>query len=299
MRAGDTAQAIELARRARTLRPKTPWVLSTLFELETRAGHWREAAETLARAQRARALPIGDVHHHEATLLIEMSRAAAAENRARDALQLAEQAHRADPEHEAASLWLAECYVGAGKMRAAERVIEQEWARRPHPDLLVFYRQARPVAEPLQWVKQVERLARLAPLHRDSMVALGAADLDAKLWGEARRHLGAAIDAFGGAPPSGICRLMARLEEEESKDSAAVRRWLARAAEAPPDPAWVCGHCGAAHARWQANCARCGSFDRLAWQAPARVQPALVAAQGEGSKVPAPVPTTGTPPAPG
>lgn len=275
MRAGEDGRAIELARRARDLQPRTPWVLSTLFELETRAGEWRAAAGTLAQAQRAGALPAPKAHHHEAAVLIELSREAAADGRGRDALRLAEQAQRADPKHPAAALALAERYVEAGKSRAAEKLIEHEWGRAPHPDLLALYRQARPVAETLQWVKQMERLARLAPLHRESLVALGAANLDAKLWGEARRNLTAAVEATDGQPTAGLCRLMARLEEEEGGDAAAVRAWLARAADAPPDPAWVCDACGAAHARWQANCAGCRSFDRLVWRAPARVQPAL------------------------
>jgi HemY protein len=111
------------------------------------------------------------------------------------------------------------------------------------------------------------------------MIALGLANLDAKLWGEARRHLTQAIEASDGEASAGLCRLMARVEEEENADPAAVHRWLTRAAEAPPDPAWVCSACGAAHARWQANCPRCGSFDKLEWRAPARVEPVLVQAE--------------------
>lgn len=284
MRSGDDARAIELARRARRLRPKTLWVLRTLFELEARVGEWRAAAETLALAQRAGALPAAEARRHEAAVLIELSRAAAAAGDGRDALRLAQQAYRADPDHPAAALWLVRCSIDTGKTRAAERVIEEQWARTPHPDLLAAYRQARPVAEPLQWVKQVERLARLAPLHRESMLALAQANLEARLWGEARRHLTAALDAANGQPDSGICRLMAQLEDDESGDQAAVRRWLARAAEAPPEPAWVCDACGAVYEQWQARCARCHSFNRLAWRQPARVMPKLVESAGRGDK---------------
>jgi HemY protein len=287
MRKGDHQHAIALARRARGLRPRTPWLLTTLFELETRTGDWRAAADTLGQVQRSKALPAPQTRRHEAAVLVELSRMAAAQGRARDALRHAEQAHRADPDHLAATIWLAERYAEADKGRAAERIVEQQWARQPHPDLLAAYRRARPVAEPLHWVKQVERLARLAPLNRETMIALGTANLDAKLWGEARRHLGAALEAGQGAPSAGLCRLMARLEEEEAQNPAAVREWLARAAEAPPDPAWVCEVCGAAHARWQGNCSRCGSFDKLVWRAPARVQPVLVAGEAPAALPPA------------
>lgn len=286
MRKGDHERAMELARRARALRPRTPWLLTTLFELETRTGDWRAAADTLGQVQRAKALPAPQTRRHEAAVLVELSRTAAANGRGRDALRLAEQAHRADPDHLAATIWLVERYADAGKARAAERVVEQQWAHTPHPDLLAAYRRARPADEPLQWVKQVERLVRLAPLNRESMVALGAANLDAKLWGEARRHFSAAVEAGQAAPSAGLCRLMARLEEEEGQNPGAVREWLAKAAEAPPDAAWVCEVCGAAHAQWQGNCSRCGGFDKLVWRAPARVQPVLIAKDAEPAALP-------------
>lgn len=286
---GDRARALELARRARALRPRTPWVLTTLFELESQAGDWQGAVSTLRQAGRVHALPQATARRHEAALLIEQSRAARAKGDMRAAVRLAEQAHRAGPNHPAAVAWLAEIYVAAGKGRAAASLVEDQWARHPHPELLVAFRQARPVAEPLQWVKQVERLVRLAPLHRESLEAMAAASLDAKLWGEARRHLSAAIRASGDRPSANLCRLMARLEEEENGDPLAGRRWLARAAEAPPDPAWVCDSCGAAHARWQAMCGRCSAFDRLEWRQPDRVAPALVesgSSNGEADDAP-------------
>ncbi|MBV8653690.1 MAG: heme biosynthesis protein HemY, partial [Alphaproteobacteria bacterium] len=43
LRKGDDATALRLAERAHALRPKTPWVLSNLLELQVRAGAWNEA----------------------------------------------------------------------------------------------------------------------------------------------------------------------------------------------------------------------------------------------------------------
>jgi uncharacterized membrane-anchored protein len=63
---------------------------------------------------------------------------------------------------------------------------------------------------------------------------------------------------------------MARLEEGESGDPAAVRRWLMLAADASADPAWTCAQCGTATAEWQARCRHCGGFDSLAWRATPR-----------------------------
>jgi HemY protein len=277
--AGDRAQALSLARRALRLRPNAPWLLSTLFELETHIADWRGAAQTLARLRRVHALPAPQAKRSEASVLIELSRAAIAEENLRDGVRFAEQARRADPGHPSAAVWLAGRYAAAGKSRAAQKLIEEEWARRPHPALLAPYRQARAALDPVDWLQRVEELVARQPNHRESLMALATAAVDAQLWGEARRYLERAQASFGAAPSAAFCRLMAQFVEAHDgpEREAELRGWLARAAEAPPDPAWVCDACGAAHAHWQANCSRCGAFDRLAWRTPDHVRPVLLA----------------------
>ena len=97
---------------------------------------------------------------------------------------------------------------------------------------------------------------------------LAEAALAAELWGAARRELDAVL---GISPTARACRLRARLEEAEHGDGAAARAWLARAAEAAPDAAWVCDGCGAAWAEWQPVCPRCEAVDELVWRHPERV----------------------------
>jgi HemY protein len=63
---------------------------------------------------------------------------------------------------------------------------------------------------------------------------------------------------------------MAELELAEHGDGEAARAWLERAAEAPPDPLYVCSHCAAEFRDWEPLCPRCRSFDSLAWRAPPR-----------------------------
>jgi HemY protein len=151
-------------------------------------------------------------------------------------------------------------------------VVERSWPRTPSAELAALYRRAAPEAKPLEQVKRFTRLAALKPGHRESLLALAEANLEAELWGEVRRHLSQLVTLDGEDPPRAqVCRLMARLEEAERKDTAAARRWLERAAAAPPDPAWVCQACGAVATRWSANCGACESFDSLDWRLPRRV----------------------------
>jgi HemY protein len=92
----------------------------------------------------------------------------------------------------------------------------------------------------------------------------------ARLWGEARRHLEVAAEL---GPTARAYRLLAELEEEERGDAEAAARWLRKAAEAAPDPAWVCERCGAAHPSWSARCESCGAFATLVWRQPNRAEP--------------------------
>jgi HemY protein len=75
LKSGAHGEALELARRARLLRPQTAWVQTTLFELESRNGDWRAAQETLRQAARIGAVPPATARRHEAAVALERSRA--------------------------------------------------------------------------------------------------------------------------------------------------------------------------------------------------------------------------------
>jgi HemY protein len=106
------------------------------------------------------------------------------------------------------------------------------------------------------------------------------AALAAGLWGDARRHLEklVAAERASGGLSTGTCRAMAALEEGERPDPktapAAARQWLDAAAEAQPDPAWICSVCGhpgeagPASGHWQAVCPHCSGIDSFRWQRP-------------------------------
>ena len=285
-------RALELAKRARGLRPQAPWVLTTLLDLQTRQGDWAGALDTLSQMGTAKIIAAAELRRHEASVQLELSRAAAAAGRAADALGHAKRAYRADPDHPAVAPWLAERYIAGGRQRKAVKLVEHAWTRRPHPDLLAAYRKARRSETSLAWAKEVQHLAGLAPAHPESHRALGEAALEAGLWGEARKHFTSAIAASGASPPAVYCRRLATVEERDKGDMAAAQRWLTLAAEGHPDAGWICEACGAAHAAWRPVCGRCGSFDRLVWRVPDRAVPVVAVAAGMAR------PAVARPPAP-
>jgi HemY protein len=304
LREGDHRRALGYARQAHALRPKTPWVVTNLFELSQRTGDLDGAAAALKQVAKLKVMGKAEADHKSAVITLAKAERALAEGREEEALGLARTADRSDPDFLAAALLHARLAVARKAWREAAKVIERSWPRTPSAELAALYRAAAPEAKPLEQVKRVAKLAALNPEHRESHLALAEANLEAGLWGEVRRHLGHLVSQQGEDPPRAqVCRVMARLEEAERHDASAARRWLERAAVAPPDPAWVCDRCGAVATRWSANCGSCQSFDSLDWRLPRRVSAlsaadaveregalALIAAKAPPAAVPSPAP---------
>ncbi len=288
LHAGDEAAALKLVERAKELRPKTPWVLHRLYQLRARAGQWVEAEATLVEAMGRKAVEAATGRHHRAVLLHEQSRAAEAVGDTAKAAALAEKSVTHDRTFAPAAIRLAQLQNAQSRARRAIRTLLAAWKEAPRPDVARAFTALFGDEAPLQRLKRVEKLVAANPEHAESHLAVAEAALDAKLWGEARRHLMAA-GAGADHPSPRVCRLMARLEEQEHGDMAAARAWLGRAANTPvADPAYVCLHCGAELAEWSAHCPRCHEFGSLTWQTPKRAAPAPLAQTTAPAAIPPP-----------
>jgi HemY protein len=273
IRGGDDAAALELAERAYKERPETPWVVRTLLDLQIRRGAWEKAIATLGQAQRISLIAADQAKRQRAAVLVEQSRAAERTGDAVEALRLAREAHRLEPGFVPAAAQLAGLLIVQGKGREATRVLETAWSDTPHPALAQAYTALKGEESPLDRARRFERLAELNRSTRDARLELAEVAMAARLWGEARRHLEVAAEL---GPTARAYRMLAELEEEERGDPEAAARWLRKAAEAAPDPAWVCERCGAAHPSWSAKCDGCASFATLVWRQPNRAEaPAL------------------------
>src|SRR5262245_32403998 len=297
LKAGNDGEALRLARQTVTERPRTGWAVSTLLDLELRAGDWPQAEATLKRAEKLKVVESADAKRKRAVLLAEQARTGsdldAAIARLREAMKLA-------PDLVAARALLATDLARSGRGREAGRIIEQGWVSAPHAELAAAYAQLDPAEDALARARRFERLAGLNPTHLESQIALAGASLAAGLWGPARAELEKALAEAGGeaSAPQRLARLWAHLEEGEGSDPAAARRWLIAAASGPADPAWTCERCGTIAAAWAARCQHCRQFDTLAWRATPR--PAALALDGGLPAIPALAPpesATSVPPA--
>lgn len=278
LKRGDEAAALTHAEAALHAHPHAEWAAETAHRLQVKFG--RPAEESLKALVRAGAMSAKEGQHRRAVLLAERARLhLLPETRDADpdaGLRSAREALKLDSALVPARLVLAHLLLRLGKKREAIRLIEQDWDSNPHPLLARAYLEAEPGERPLDRMKRLERLQRQNPEHVETHRALGTAALAAGLWGEARRHLEklVAAERAGGGLSHGTCRAMAALEDGERTDPRAVRQWLDAAAEAQPDPAWICSVCGhpgeagPASGHWQAVCPHCSGIDTLRWQRP-------------------------------
>lgn len=262
---GDEKNALEFARRAHALQPKTPWVVEALFERELRAGKLEAADATLRDAMRQRVVPSKEGNRRRAVLLLRQGMLANEQGRNADAQNFVRDAWKAAPDFGPVAIAYARLVAGEGDGRRAEKAIEKAWARGPHPDLAAAYLEIAAPGDALARLQKIEKLAHGHPVHAQSQLAVGEAALQAGLWAEARNHLAAAITAL---PSARAFRAMAELEARETKNDQAGAQWRARAAKAPADPRWVCGACQGIAESWSPVCANCGGFDSFAWRVP-------------------------------
>ncbi len=268
---GDDGAALELARHAYILRPKSGWVTAQLFDLQIRNGQWLDAQITNDEQVCAHHTDKGVGQRRKAVLAFQQGLDAAADGDPERAAKNYKIAYDQDPTFIPAVMAQADTLMHCHKATKAADIIERAWRVQPHPDLVVPFWRSAEAGDGLAIMKATERLARANPEHPESHIALAQAALEARLWGEARTHLKAVTTDGGNHDEARVCRLWAELEDAEHQDTKAARAWLTRASLADEDPAWVCGSCGNSVAKWSGLCGNCGEFNSLAWGRPRHV----------------------------
>jgi HemY protein len=263
-RDGEWGEVRRLSTLVEQLKPDMPWLDWVRFEGAARRQAWDEAGQALSRLASAQLLEQQTLRRYRAALLLASSQEEIRQGNPAAALEFAEQAVKQAPDWSPALINLARRQAAGDFGRAVKRTVEKGWATNPHPQLAEVLRMEG--KEPITTYKLLERLCRGKEDDPASRMVLAEAAIDADIWGEARRHLMFLI-AHDQATQA-TYRQLARLERRESGNEKAYAQWLAKAAEAAPDPAWLCSVCGAAHTDWQPTCRSCGSFATLEWHKP-------------------------------
>ena len=256
---------------AMSIRPKSPWVLQQLLELDLRLGAFDKASMIVEQMQLRHMITKPESRRRQA--LIHWMKADSAEIAGDDELfaQTASSAHYEAPEISTISVRLAKHYHKIGKNSKAQKILMKSYENCPHPDFADQLFSLDPDAEPLANYRAVEKLVEGDPNHPESLYILARAAKEAKLWGQARHYLNL---LKGILYTQRVCRLMVDIEEAESpRQGNQAQIWKERAITAPADPTWVCSSCHITLSNWQPTCPSCEGFDQISWQTPGAVHP--------------------------
>lgn len=261
-REGETEAARQYAERAIKLRPTLEWPSDALFELQCRDQDLDGAIATTAIAKK---------HGHVDKKLADRRRAVLLAGKAQlleddsteDALNFALEAHGLAPDLIPAAAVAGRILASRGQTPKAAKILQKTWRLAPHPDLATAYAFARVGDSPSDRLDRVRQLAKLDPNAAEGALALAATAIDAREWKIARDALEPLLRPERMSQR--VATLMAKLEGGENGDTGRVREWLARAVNAPRDPAWTAD--GIISSTW-APISPSGRIDAFEWRVP-------------------------------
>ncbi len=259
---GEKEAARQFADRAVKLNPKLSWPVDALFDIQCRSADWPGALETLAVARKHGHIEKQAADRRRAVLLAGQAQDAE-DNDPERAMNLALESHKLAPDLVPAAAVAGRLLSSRGNTPRATKVLQQTWRKSPHPDLAVAYAYARLGDSPRDRLARVKQLAALAPNVSESPIAVANAAIEAREFDEARTALEPLIE---GRLTQRVCTLMARIEGEQHNNAGGVREWLARAVNAPRDPAWTAD--GFVSDSWLPVSPVTGALDAFQWRVP-------------------------------
>lgn len=264
MQREDRTEALRLVRLAYSQQPQQPWVIDTTLQLEARNQNWLQAEKILRQAIKLGGPDIEKYQHNLAAVLVALSDEYRARNDVEAALECARQAKKLYAGWAPATIRVAELWQRKGYRRRAQKALISAWEVTPHPELVATWLQVSGAERALDRTAIVEKLIASNPDNRESAFAMAQAYFTAGLWGVARTHAMRAIDY---RPDRAAYRLMADIEQEDTKNSKKVRDWLDKAGDAPHEPQWQCVLTSEIFPSWQ-PLNRHQDFNTLHWQTP-------------------------------
>lgn len=261
-REGELEAARQFAERALSLNPRLAWSAEALFDLQCKSADWVGAQRTLAMSKKHGHVDKTVADRRRAVLLTAQAQKAEEQDPER-ALGLALEAHNLAPNLVPAAAIAGRMLASRGNTPKATKVLQQTWLKSPHPDLAAAYAFARIGDSPRDRLDRVKQLAALAPNVIESPIAIARAAIEARDFDTARTALEPHLESN---LTQRVATLMARIESEEHGNKGRVREWLARAATAARDPAWIAD--GVISDTWAPVSPVTSQLDAFEWRVP-------------------------------
>lgn len=238
------------------------WARTALFEDLTANGDWQGALDMVNNEPTSNRLSRSEKRRKRAVL----TTALAAETETSDPVNALAQAHAAlklEPDFVPAALIAARIHINRGEPRKAQSLLRRVWRTTAHPHIALLFANAQPGTSTQDRLKRTKDLVGTSPDDLAGSMVLARAAIDAQEWATAHN----ALANFSASNPStGVCALMAELEQGENNDEGKARQWLARAVRAPRDPAWIAD--GIIAEEWEPTSPISRKLDAFKWATP-------------------------------
>lgn len=264
----------------------TPWAAEAVMQHHAGNANWSEALAGVERNASAKLIDKATANRQRAVLKTAIA-LESQETAPETALNLAKEAISLSPDLVPAAALAAKLYINANETRKARKVLEAVWAKVQHPDLATAYLNLRQGDKASERLARAETLLKMSPDAIDARLAVAKAATEALNFDRARAVLEPIANLDVAARPSAkTCIAMAALEEAQNRGSGKAREWLARAARAPRDAAWIAD--GIISDTWQPASPVTGKLDAFKWEQPIERLTAYVVEPVEDVKAPEP-----------
>jgi HemY protein len=256
----NAAVARGYAEEAAKASPTLAWAAEAVLQYRCAAGDWTGALAALERNMRS-GLVAKDAYKRQRAVLLT-GRALSGEVDAEQSRALVTEALKLSPGLVPAAALAGRLLTEAGQARKAAKVVEAAYAINPHPDLVETYANIAPNESNRDRLARIRNLAKLAPNHPESAMAVARAAIDAQEFATARQSLAPMLTM----PTQRMASLMAEVEEKEGGDVGRSREWMRRALQATRDPTWTAD--GLVSAKWMPASPISGRIDAFEWRIP-------------------------------
>ena len=261
-RRGDADAARASAEQALKTAPAAGWANDALLEAHSADGQWGAALRAVERRASLGIADRGETRRQRAVLHAADALAKDEHGDPDAALAAAQEAVRLAPDLVPGVVVAARLLSRRGDLKKAARIVETAWRRAPHPDLAGAYLNLRPGDSAADRLARADTLARLSSWAPEARLAIARTGIEARQLDRARDALKPLLD---DRPTVRTCLMAAELEQAEGR-TGGTREWLARAARAPHDKAWVAD--GVVSDHWAPVSPVSGRLDAFEWRVP-------------------------------
>ncbi|MEM6307433.1 MAG: heme biosynthesis HemY N-terminal domain-containing protein, partial [Pseudomonadota bacterium] len=237
---GDTETALKLAQKAIETDPTHGDTQDILLTLQTQAGDWADARDTLGLQLKHGRLP-RDVHRRRDSVMALAD--AQIEHRIGNteaAHVLAGEANRLSPGLVPAAVLTAQGYMEQNKPKLAERVLKEAWKQTPHPELAKAFASVETDENATNRIKRFTALTRNTKDHPETKMTMAELHLASDDYTAADTVLGG-LDTDD--PTMRSLTIRAAIEQGQGAGQDVVRRLLSNSISAPRDCEWICDNC--------------------------------------------------------